>query len=182
MERRWVLVANIEQPVKLGIFLFVLGVVCATLLATVNSFTAPIIEEAKSAQLAQTLGDLKSNVTFKEITSDYSRLSGVRKVYGTYIGETLNGVIYLVNVSGYGGTIEVLIGINTDDDTLMGLKVLSQSETPGIGSKIVDFNFGVAGDSITANEFNMISGATVSSNAVKSALAIAKAQYNQDFN
>lgn len=170
------------QPLKLGLFLFVLGLLCATLLAVVNSFTAPVIEEAKSAQLAKTLGDLKSGVTFKDDTSSYTRLSGVRKVYGTYTGETQNGVIYQVNISGYAGVIEVLIGFNTDTNTVMGLKVLSQTETPGIGSKIVDFDFGLNNKPFNTTDFNMISGATVSSNAVKAAVAIAQAQYAQDFN
>jgi len=174
--------AKIPQPLKLGIFLFVLGTICAALLATVNSFTSPIIEEAKSRQLAETLGDLKSGVTFKDDTSTYTRLGGVRKIYGTYTGTDLNGVIYLVSVSGYGGVIEVLIGINTENDTMMGLKVLTQSETPGIGTKIVDHDFGIAGDAVSSTEFTMISGATVSANAVKQALTIAKNQYNQDFN
>jgi Na+-translocating ferredoxin:NAD+ oxidoreductase subunit G len=173
---------KLPQPIKLGLFLFVLGLLCATLLAVVNSFTAPVIEEAKSAQLAQTLGDLKTGVTFKDVTSEYTRQSGVRKVYGTYVGETMNGVIYQVNVSGYGGVIELLIGFNTDTNTIMGLKVLTQSETPGIGNKIVDFDFGITNQPINTTNFNMISGATVSSNAVKAALTIAKAQYAQDFN
>ena len=48
-------------------------------------------------------------------------------------GETV-GVLYSVNVSGYGGTVEILVGFGIEAKEITGVKVLNQSETPGLGA------------------------------------------------
>ena len=63
----------------------------------------------------------------------------------------------------------------------MNLQVASaDNETVGIGSKVLNHDFSVAGESITDYSFEIISGATVSSNAVKNNLIIAVKHYTEN--
>jgi len=83
--------------------------------------------------------------------------------------------------SGFQDIIELIFGYNADDRTLLGMKVLANKETPGLGDKIGKdsaFIAGFEGPKVplvgvkaaratgAANEVDMITGATISSRAV----------------
>lgn len=90
------------------------------------------------------------------------------------------GVAILAGEPGFSQVISVIFGFEPGSGRLLGLKVLDQKETPGLGDKIVkDTSFvgqfarvvaplkGVKrGTGADANEVDMISGATISSRAV----------------
>ena len=93
----------------------------------------------------------------------------------------LNGVAFKVNSpEGYGGTIEVMVGL-LPDGTVHGMEVLSHLETPGLGAKIREAKFkdrfkkrslsntkwAVKKD---AGDIDGITGATISSRAVIKAI------------
>ncbi len=90
-------------------------------------------------------------------------------------GEQVGWVIKAKGV-GYGGDIEILIGVNVDCSTIMGISVLKHTETPALGDKITELEFRdeFAGKS-TGSELKVnkdggmikaISAATVSSRSV----------------
>jgi len=101
-----------------------------------------------------------------------------------YVVFTDNNIIgYAVKAigSGYGGTIELLVALeptnlsSTDDLILRGLSVISHSETPGLGDKIIqsffldqfqEVFFSGIELSKTGGDIDAISGATISSKAV----------------
>jgi electron transport complex protein RnfG len=93
----------------------------------------------------------------------------------------LNGVAFKVrSPEGYGGTIEVMVGL-LPDGTVHGIEVLSHLETPGLGAKIREAKFkdrfkkrslsntkwAVKKD---AGDIDGITGATISSRAVIKAI------------
>jgi electron transport complex protein RnfG len=93
----------------------------------------------------------------------------------------LNGIAFKVtSPEGYGGTIEVMVGI-LPDGTIHGIEVLSHLETPGLGAKIGQAKFkdrfknrnlsntrwAVKKD---AGDIDGITGATISSRAVIKAI------------
>ena len=90
-------------------------------------------------------------------------------------GETV-GYCMEVLPSGFGGTLTVVVGINTDG-TVAGAKVTSHAETPGLGAKaqsdptwIVQFAGQAADGSLAVTKdggtINSITGATITSRAV----------------
>ena len=92
--------------------------------------------------------------------------------------------------SGFGGSIGLMMGINLDTDTLIGVRVTTHSETPGIGSRAkdnlsfvsqfsgkgLDTNFAVKAD---GGAIDAMSGATVTSKAVSLAATQAKEIYQK---
>lgn len=94
------------------------------------------------------------------------------------------GWVFPGSGQGFGDTISLIIGLNPAADTLTGLCVLEQKETPGLGNFIVeeDFRSGFNGKNVSSlasaplvatsgvptapNQVKAVTGATISSNAV----------------
>jgi electron transport complex protein RnfG len=108
-------------------------------------------------------------------------------------GNELGWVIKAVG-QGFAGPIEVLVGYNADATELTGVYVLSQNETPALGSNITqDYFLGEFTDPVrptdvtleavkvptdgAAGEIRAVTGATISSNAVCSILNGANEQF-----
>ncbi len=82
--------------------------------------------------------------------------------------------IYEIDAPGYSSIIELLVGVDNDGE-IIGIKVLSQSETPGLGANIVKEEYlkqyiGKKQAEIKLNkdggEIDAITGATITSRAV----------------
>jgi len=78
---------------------------------------------------------------------------------------------------GYGGDVGLMVGIDTDNDTIIGVGVTTHSETPGMGARAKEepgFALQFKGKSVAApikltkngGEINALSGATITSTAV----------------
>lgn len=89
---------------------------------------------------------------------------------------------------GFSGDIRVLVGIRLEDDSLAGVGVTTQSETPGIGSRAKEdpaFTRQFAGIGVRdpktlrqdGGEIDGLSGATITSRAVCRAVENASAAY-----
>lgn len=108
--------------------------------------------------------------------------------------KAVNGyVIAATSPNGYGGDIQVAVGI-TADGKITGFDVVSNSETAGLGSKCTDpeFKGQFAGKTATIleysktgasadNEIDAISGATITTNAVTEATNSAIVFYQENF-
>ena len=96
-------------------------------------------------------------------------------------GETIGYVITSTDPNGYGGDIQVSVGIQSDG-TVSGIAILSIRETAGLGMKAAepDFyeqysgkqtdHFYVSKDGGEGEEIDAISGATITSRAVTGAV------------
>ncbi len=154
----------------------VLGVIClivAALLATINHFTSPIIEEnerlARTASLREVFGGESSGAEFGDPMQNLPDLGD-----GTYITEVYeekNGMGYavmLVIPRGYEGEIDLTVGVDMEGK-VTGVAVTKYNDSIG-KDKMPDAvkNF-VGKDS--ADGVELVSGATYSSNAVRDAVA-----------
>ncbi len=93
--------------------------------------------------------------------------------------ENLLGVAFEVKVSGYGGDINIVMGV-LPDGSVSGIKIIQHSETPGLGSLITRDSFAKQFEkkSLGADlkftsdggEVDAITGATISSQAVLTAV------------
>lgn len=97
--------------------------------------------------------------------------------------ETVTGYIFLTNGAGLWGTITSLVGVAPDAKTLTGVTFVKDNETPGLGARINEnwfkeqFRgkqgpFTRVGEKETAdkNQFEAITGATITSAAVQNIL------------
>lgn len=183
---------DLKQMIITVVVLVVICSVAAGTLAWVNGLTAPRIEEAKARALQAALGEcLVSATDFVEDQGALARVKAeldgaknapaIDKVYrGTAQGQD-QGYVFTVNTSGYASVITLMVGINADGQ-MEKVKVLSQAETPGLGTKIKDeqfigqsafrsvrtgVNLAVTKD---GGQVQAIAGATVSSRAVVRAI------------
>ena len=107
-------------------------------------------------------------------------------------GEALGYVISATSPNGYGGDIQIAVGIS-NDGVITGFNVISNSETAGLGSKCTDPDFtaqfeGKNADilkytktgAVADDEIDAISGATRTTNAVTQAVNTAIVFYQEN--
>lgn len=165
---------DIKEIIKTAVSLFLICAVLTGILAGVNSVTAPAIEQnnKKAAELSR-VQVLPNASAFKEITFSDGR-TGYEGVDGN--GETV-GFVFTCSASGYGGTLEVMSGINKDG-AVTGINILTINETPGLGMNAKKDSFKnsflgktgqisvVKNSEPQENEIAAITSATITSNAV----------------
>ena len=161
------------EIIKVGAILFVITAVAALILAIVNGFTSPVIvENNKRAQEKAMRVVLPDAQSFEEIRFTADDASSVKAVYSG--GDA--GNVVKVSPVGYGGTIEMVVGISSDMK-VTGLEIISQSETAGLGSNCTNDSFKaqfigkttgikVSKNGAGDNEIDAISSATITSKAV----------------
>lgn len=164
-----------ENPVVLSAVLLVISVVVALLLAFTNSITEQRIAENTIKEQNEAMQAVCKEATDFEKT-DYQS-GNVQAVYQATAGNKLVGWCVSVTPNGYGGAIDLMVGI-APDMTLSGIKVVSNSETAGLGAKCTEDKFSSQFGGKTApisvikngeakdNEIVAITGATVTSVAV----------------
>lgn len=98
-------------------------------------------------------------------------------IYVVIYKDRLAGYGVYKTVEGFGGEIEVLVCFDSAN-TVSTVKIVSENESDGLGDKIRKKSFlsgfaGMSSENITdmSAELDLISGATVSSNAVKNAVS-----------
>jgi len=154
-------------------------VVCASviLLNITNGITAENIESTKNEAVKTML-----NEQFP-MMDDYSYDEKL-EVYTVFSNNEMSGYAFKAIANGYGGPIEILVALEKtslqdDDIILRGISVVSHSETPGLGEKIVEASFSGQFTGLNINEvalskndgkIDAISGATISSSAVVDAV------------
>jgi Na+-translocating ferredoxin:NAD+ oxidoreductase RnfG subunit len=149
-----------------GLVLLSLGLLCGILLSAVNYFTAPKIKEVEDAIKYEALSGFYTlaNYDLSEVegTGNFGTIF-ILKAKGT---EDIQAIVYTVSTEGYSGVIEMLIAVN-EDLSVEGYAVTKQTETPGLGDKIVGHDFNV--DTLTdLSNFDGVAGASdYSSPAVK---------------
>ena len=181
---------------KLGLNLLIISAVAALLLALTNSVTASTIaqrnEQANAEARKLVLESAQDFEQVKDVKTDNSKGVKVSEIYeakeasGNTVGYTLK-----VLPSGYGGTIELMVGIDSAKGQVSGINVVSNSETAGLGAKATNPEFsdqykgkpleelsvlknGTPGDT----EIKAISGATITSTAVTNGVDAAIEVYN----
>ena len=183
---------TVRETVKLGLVLMIIAAISGISLAYVNGITEPIIEERKREETALAMKvvlphavvfeDLSDDeiTAVKNLDSDFKTLMSASIGYGEDGGVV--GAVISFSVNGYGGSIEMLAGLDSTI-TKSGMKVMSHSETAGLGAKIKEDSFitQFAGHSVSdpaklsrdGGDIDAIAGATISSRAAVTAADLA---------
>lgn len=91
--------------------------------------------------------------------------------------------VIVAQSKGYGGQVPIAVAFGTDG-TVTSITTMANDETPGLGTKIANDSYigqyvGLGAESITADDIDLISGATISSKAALSAFNIAVTAYEE---
>lgn len=171
-----------------AVSLLVICIVVTALLALTNMVTAPQIEklavETEEAAKQEVLADAVSFSEAKELQKD-----GTAYTYyeGLSSDGSVVGYVFSTSAKGYGGDISVMVGVKTDG-TVAGVNILSISETAGLGMNATNEDFlaqflgksgeiGVLKNGSSDTEIQALTGATITSKAMASAVNQALALY-----
>ena len=164
-----------ENPIILSAVLLVISLVVALLLAFTNTITREKIAENTLNEQKQARREVLSDAT--EFVYVNYRKGNVASVFEGRNGTDVIGWCVNITPSGYGGEIDLMVGISADMK-ISGIKVVSNSETAGLGAKCTDAEWQgqFAGRTAPVNviknetpkedEIVAITGATVTSAAV----------------
>ncbi len=182
-----------NQFIRLAVVLMSISGLAAAALALVDSFTAPRIATAKQAALQDALSQaLPGAARFDEDAGflaqaqaadrSYAAATAFYRAYGPEGGPA--GIVAAVAPAGYGGPIAAMIGVGSDGE-VKAVRVLGQTETPGLGTKVTREEFLKAysgartGETLAVDKdggrIAAVAGATISSRAVTRAVNIALA-------
>ncbi len=174
----------------------ILATVFGTALAGIQSNLGPVIEENKIREtmekipalvlgedMAAKLAAENESLVIKSRILEVEK-NGITKFYTVYDvmfkEGGLAGHVTKAAGQGYADKIELLLGLDPGGNTITGLFILDQKETPGLGNKILEdpwrnqFKEKVSDNRLVVvkggagkdNEIDAISGATISSRSV----------------
>ncbi|EGU39843.1 electron transport complex subunit RsxG [Vibrio splendidus] len=189
---------------KNGLVLAIFACASTGLVAVTHYLTKDQIKQQEQTQLLSVLNqviphDLHDNELFSSCTLVQAEELGTEKAMPAYIAK-INGepsaiAIEAIAPDGYNGAIKVIVGMKIDG-TILGTRVLSHQETPGLGDKIdlrvSDWVLSFAGKQVTdsnldrwkvrkdGGDFDQFTGATITPRAVVKSVKQAVQYVNQN--
>lgn len=174
-----------RESIKLGIILMLIAGCAAGALAVVNSFTEPLIQKRHEKDLQSALSEvLPGGGTFilknelkGQAPAEVQGLLGDVYVAESGIDGEVIGLVVTALPTGYSSTLSLLVGMDAAG-SLTGIRVISQSETPGLGGRIAEPEFygqkAFTGRTVSENlkvikdggDVDAVTSATISSRAV----------------
>jgi electron transport complex protein RnfG len=185
--------------IKLAVFLLVVSAVAGFGVGYVNSMTDPLIaKQALKAKIDSFKEVFPGGEEVKDESSSYLKNNGnplVKEVNVAYKGGVPAGVIYLVEPKGYGGAVRIMAGFDIAARKICAIKVLSQTETPGLGAKSKESFFqdrykGKSAESdlevtktppTKENQIQAITASTITSKAVTRGVNAARENFMKNF-
>mgnify|MGYP000217862361 FL=1 len=162
-----------NQYARMIIVLVIISMASGAVLALSYAVTNPTIQEQARQKLEQSVLVVIPGAT---------RMEEIQKEDMTiYVGlddeGNKKGIAFKTVGSGFNGSIEIMVGYNPKEGKLLGIEILSMSETPGLGARIQEEAFkgqfkgkSVEDEFVAKQDVEAISGATISSTAVASAI------------
>lgn len=182
---------DLGKTLKEAGILFAITLIAGLILGFVNQLTADPIAKQQELKIQKACATVFAQAaSFEERVEDasgaaYQAAAGLRlgKVYTALAqdGSVMGYVIDVTSTEGYGGDIEIMMGVTTEG-RLNGISILSISETPGLGmqagevlvpqfadKEVKTFQYTKSGAKAD-NEIDAISGATITTKAVTGAV------------
>lgn len=174
-----------KENIGLGIKLLIIAGIAGLLLGYAYDITkGPIEAKQKEEQTLAMKAILPKAEDFKKSEKDFSSEKSIDSIFEGQNGGQTSGYLFTVKSSGYAGPITMMVGISTEGK-VEGMKILSHSETPGLGSnaekpKFADqFKEKSAEKALSVgSDIQAITGSTITSKAVTSGVNTAIKFYN----
>ena len=162
-----------RETVKLGVRLMLFALVAGLLLAVVNAITEEPIARNERLKTDGARIAVIGDYDFEAVETDLTGYDAIQSVYAALdeSGQTA-GYVYELSSRGYGGDITLSVGIK--DGAVNAVSIAGHTETKGLGTADeTPFLESFAGltQADEALDVDAMSGATVSSDAVRNAVA-----------
>lgn len=178
---------DVKEILRPIVVLFLIAAVMAALLGGTNLLTKDRIEKLTLEAEREAV----SKVIDGETTTEAITLNG--KKYTYYKAEKdgqLQGYAFKASANGYGGTVSVIVGFNTDGSITAAEITDVSGETPGLGQNAKKASFyeqfagkkdalSVVKSNPDSNEIKAVTGATITSSAVVSAINEARTVFDE---
>ena len=182
-----------REMINMVVVLTVLTALSGGLLATVKAKTEVQIEnQVLKFQKAPAIKGIFPETTNDPLAERFNVKAETTElqVFPAKLSDGAKAVAFETKGTGFGGALGLMVCINLDTDAIVGVRVTTHSETPGIGSRAkdnlsfvsqfagkgLDTNFSVKAD---GGAIDAMSGATVTSKAVSLAATQAKEIYQK---
>lgn len=176
---------DVKEIAKPALILFLICLITTACLAGTNLLTKNTIEKHKEESIQQSRRlVLPTAEAFEK--SEKSDICYVGKK-----GSAVAGYVLTTKAASYGGTLEIMTGIDTDGK-VTGVTILSISDTPGLGmnaqkesfrdqfkKKAPENGFEVVKGNASDGQISAMTGATITSKAVTSAVNEAVTEYQK---
>ncbi len=158
-----------------GWLVIVLAAMCGGSLAAIELWLKPKIENNKQQETLARIPALVPGAVSEDGVA-FPTANGV--VYRAQNGSEVLGWVLLGKGNGFADNLEILIGVDRDNQRVLGMYVLAQKETPGLGDFIqtdpafaqqfqgLQAPIGVHKAPATGNTIQALTGATISSQSV----------------
>lgn len=194
-----------KETLMLGLKLFIITAIAGLILGWAHKVTLEPIEKQNVKTNNEAMNEvLPSAKEFAKIAAQevqpgekvekkIEKDSSVMEVNKGQNSGTEAGYAIKVGSKGYGGKIEMMVGISKEGK-VEGIKILAHTETPGLGAKAPEPDFSnqykgksvdkplevVKGTASGDNEISAITGATITSKAVTKGVNDAVEYYNKE--
>lgn len=137
-----------KKEIWMVTILLLVATISAGVLGFVNIATRPMIKRNETRKLRESvLSSFNVNYESENVEDVFKSEIGTKEVDGRRIylryGDKggLSGVAFQIEGSGFQGQISAVISLKPDLETIVGLEILSQEETPGLGARITEHEF-----------------------------------------
>ncbi len=155
---------NWKSTLLIGLKLLLVAAVVAGIVSFVNAKTASVATENINREKNKAIAEIFDNQPIEATEQD--------GIYTVSLNGKIIGYCLESTSSGFGGDMELMVGYDADAK-LRGVRVISHSETPGLGARVCDNEedalsryAGKSGVLTWNKDIDGISGATISSKAV----------------
>ncbi|MDR1482432.1 MAG: RnfABCDGE type electron transport complex subunit G [Synergistaceae bacterium] len=177
---------SFKKITRLGIILFTMTAITGLILGVVYEITLTPIQQTQARLKTEALaGAMPEADSFSPLEIADAADPIITEVHEAKNGGELVGYCIVIAPSGYGGPIEMVVGI-PDAGGVRAIRILNQTETPGLGAKAPQPQFSGQFDNKESNRLSVvkstpsepgdiqaISGATITSNAVTGGVNVA---------
>ncbi len=128
-----------REIIQSTILIAIIAFIAAFALSHINNVTRPAIQEQQKEKRENALSVVFPGYQIQDKQSvsldaeDFVYWTAKKKENGTI----LNAFAFITSQPGYSGDIRVMVGVN-EKDKILGLSILSQTETPGLGARCTE--------------------------------------------
>ncbi len=171
-----------KKKISMILFVLILGSILTFVLIGVNYYTKPIIEKNEVVKLKARVMDafgISYNIEdIEKVFSENVKIETENNV--KYYFTENNEISFEIMGKGLWGPITGILALNPDLETIKGITIIHQEETPGLGGRIAEKEYLSSfidkkiipkleivspGKAIKENEVDGITGATMTSKA-----------------
>lgn len=164
-----------KEKIMPPLVLTLISVIVCVLLVAANEITKEKVVQAQEEKFNNSLSETFGDADYTSVDMDIDGVNSITR-------DDKGRIIFEVVADGYAkGGLHLLIGFD-EQGAVEGISFLSIGETPGLGTKVQEdksFLDQFIGTSSTDYDFSVITGATYSSNGMKSAINLAVNSYNE---